>query len=404
MPRGRSRTIVSVLHSAGAVALAVVFAACGGGSPSQPSPAPCTYSLSPQTQTFPTAGGPGSVSLATGAGCAWTVEGASGWVTLASPVSGSGPVTLAFTVLANPDAAGREKTLVIAAQAFRIVQEGRSACAYTIAPEEAAIDAGGAAARVEVQAAAGCAWTAASNAAWITITAGASGDGAGSVSYRVAENDATTARTGTMTVAGRTFTVRQQGEAPPAPADCRFSVEPVAFGPCMAGGTLRATVTTQSACRWTANSEVSWLTVSSGRSGTGSGAITMTYTDNYDAPREGVVQVRWDTPTLGQNIHVAQAGCTYGVSTSAIGMAAGAGTGSFEVVQQSDPVVCGGALQDRCVWTARSNVSWITITTSMPQTGDNPVSFSVTANTGSTARSGTITVRTRVVTVTQAAP
>ena len=403
MPRARLRAITTVIHTATVLGVMTLLPACGGSSPSGPSPA-CTYSLSQQTQSFPTAGGPGSVSLATGAGCAWTVEGASGWVTLASPASGSGPATLAFTVLANPDAVGREKTVMIAAQAFRIVQDGRSACTYTIAPEETAIGAGGATAQVEVRAAAGCAWTAASHAAWIAITAGASGSGTGRVDYRVTENNATTGRTGTMTIAGRTFTVRQQGEAPSPPADCRFSVEPVAFDPCMAGGTLRATVTTQSACRWTASSDVSWLTIASGRSGTGSGAITIGYTDNYDAPREGVVRVRWDTPTLGQNIHVAQAGCTYGVSPGAIDVPAGAGSGSFQVVQQSDPTVCGGALQDRCVWTARSSVSWITITTSMPRTGDNPVSFAVAANTGSTARSGTITVRTRVVTVTQAAP
>jgi hypothetical protein len=37
-------------------------------------------------------------------------------------------------------------------------------------------------------------------------------------------------------------------------------------------------------------------------------------------------------------------------------------------------------------------------------TGDNPVAFSVAANPGSAARTGPITVRDRVVTVTQAAP
>jgi len=40
----------------------------------------------------------------------------------------------------------------------------------------------------------------------------------------------------------------------------------------------------------------------------------------------------------------------------------------------------------------------------MPQQGDHPVSFSVSANTGSTSRTGKITVRDKVVTVTQAAP
>jgi hypothetical protein len=72
------------------------------------------------------------------------------------------------------------------------------------------------------------------------------------------------------------------------------------------------------------------------------------------------------------------------------------------VLQQSEPLTCGGATQDRCVWTAKSDASWITVTTSMPQMGDNPVSFTVAANTDTSARTGTIAVRDKVVRITQA--
>jgi hypothetical protein len=71
------------------------------------------------------------------------------------------------------------------------------------------------------------------------------------------------------------------------------------------------------------------------------------------------------------------------------------------VVQQSIPIICGGALQDRCIWSAVSDVPWITITSSMPRTGDNPVAFTVAANPGA-ARTGRITVRDKVVVITQA--
>jgi hypothetical protein len=79
------------------------------------------------------------------------------------------------------------------------------------------------------------------------------------------------------------------------------------------------------------------------------------------------------------------------------------GSSSFDVVQQSEPIICGGALQDRCRWTATSNVPWITITSSMPRVGDNPVAFTVTANPTGAQRTGTITVRDRIVQITQAA-
>jgi serine protease len=62
-----------------------------------------------------------------------------------------------------------------------------------------------------VTASAGCSWTAASNSGFIAVTAGASGTGSGTVTYNVGANGATTARTGTLTIAGQTFTVTQAG-------------------------------------------------------------------------------------------------------------------------------------------------------------------------------------------------
>jgi hypothetical protein len=61
---------------------------------------------------------------------------------------------------------------------------------------------------VNVSAGSGCAWTAQSNASWITVTSGASGTGSGSVAFSVARNDDND-RTGTLTIAGQTFTVQQ---------------------------------------------------------------------------------------------------------------------------------------------------------------------------------------------------
>ena len=53
-----------------------------------------------------------------------------------------------------------------------------------------------------------CSWTAASNAAWITVTSGATGNGNGSVAFAVAANLGAS-RTGTLTIAGQAFTVTQ---------------------------------------------------------------------------------------------------------------------------------------------------------------------------------------------------
>jgi hypothetical protein len=48
-----------------------------------------------------------------------------------------------------------------------------------------------------------------SNDSWITVTSGSGGTGSGTVSYSVAANTTGSAREGTITVVGRTFTIRQ---------------------------------------------------------------------------------------------------------------------------------------------------------------------------------------------------
>jgi hypothetical protein len=62
---------------------------------------------------------------------------------------------------------------------------------------------------VAVSTGTGCAWTATSNAAWIALTSGASGTGRGTVAFSIDRNRGQ-ARTGTLTIAGHTFTVQQK--------------------------------------------------------------------------------------------------------------------------------------------------------------------------------------------------
>jgi hypothetical protein len=363
---------------------------------------PCSYLLSAAGQSFPADGGPGSLTVSTGATCAWSVEGATGWVGGLSTTAGTGPGPVRFTVQPNEAESGRELVLMIATLPFRITQEGRASCAYSIAPEQQSFTDEGGSAQATVTTLAGCRWTATSQADWIAITSGAEGQGAGNVAYAVTPNNGTASRRGTLTIATRTLAVEQAGESPPAPADCHYAVDPVRFEPCMPAGQVTAAVTTEQGCAWTATPSASWLRLPSGTSGSGPSAITITFTENYDAPRDGTVMVRWPTPTAGQNVRIEQAGCLYAVSRSAIDVGAAGGTGTFDVIQQAEPNTCGGPTQDRCLWTARSSVSWITITSSMPRTGDQPVFFDVAANTGAASRTGTITVRDKSVTVTQA--
>jgi Pro-kumamolisin, activation domain/Bacterial Ig-like domain (group 3)/Putative binding domain, N-terminal len=98
------------------------------------------------------------------------------------------------------------------------------ACTYSLNSSAASIGPGAANATVEVTAAGGCAWTATSSKSWLTIGSGSPGSGDGSVNYSAAANSGSSARTGTLTIAGQTFTVTQA----PVPSPLGF----VTLTPC----------------------------------------------------------------------------------------------------------------------------------------------------------------------------
>ena len=82
-------------------------------------------------------------------------------------------------------------------------------CTFTISPTSNSIPAAGASnQQINVSTQNGCAWTAESNAGWLTVTGGATGSGSGTVTYSAVANSGAQ-RTGTITVAGQTFTVTQ---------------------------------------------------------------------------------------------------------------------------------------------------------------------------------------------------
>ncbi len=66
---------------------------------------------------------------------------------------------------------------------------------------------------VAVTSPAGCSWTAVSGVAWMTISAGASGTGSGTVRYSIAANTTKTTRSGDLTVAGYTIRVTQGAQS-----------------------------------------------------------------------------------------------------------------------------------------------------------------------------------------------
>lgn len=85
-------------------------------------------------------------------------------------------------------------------------------CTYVVSPTNASYNAVNASGSIMVTASpASCAWTAASNVSWLAISSGASGSGNQKITYAVAANPGTGARSGTIMIAGIAFSIAQAG-------------------------------------------------------------------------------------------------------------------------------------------------------------------------------------------------
>jgi len=128
-----------------------------------------------------------------------------------------------------------------------VVQSG--ACTYSLSGPGVQVAGGGGSSSFTVSTQAGCSWTAASNANWIAITSGASGNGAGQVTLNVASNPGP-GRASAVSVAGQQFTVGQSGftGASVTLQFTNFLVYPASVS---VNGTVLGTVNASSSTSWT---------------------------------------------------------------------------------------------------------------------------------------------------------
>jgi hypothetical protein len=332
----------------------------------------CAFSLSANSANIDDNGGQGTFNVQAAGGCGWTASSAVPWITISSGASGSGSGTVRFTVAAN-NGPPRSGAITAGGQTFT-VQQGNG-CSYSLSAAGQNVPAAGGSGSVNVSSSNGCGWTATSNANWLTVTSGANGSGNGSVGFTAAAHTGAS-RQGTLTIAGKTFTVDQG-------SGCSFTINPAAHTMPATGGSVTVSVGAAGSCPWTASSNASWLAVVTGASGSGPGAVQVDAQANSGAPRSGTVTIAGQTLTVSQD-----SGCTFTVSPETIGVPAAGGPGHIDVT---------GA--PSCAWTA-SSAGWITIVSAPGGNGNGGIDLTIAANSGP-ARSGTLLVAGRTVTVNQ---
>jgi hypothetical protein len=246
----------------------------------------------------------------------------------------------------------------------------------------ASVEAAGSAVQVTVTAAAGCSWSSATGAPWITISSGAAGSGSGVVVATVAPNTGA-ARTGTIVVAGRTVTITQA--APSAPA-CTYQLTPPSLSVTSDAQDSTVAVTAPAGCQWQAASSVPWITIADPPSGAGNGTFKLTIAANTGDARSGTVLVGSVTLAVQQ---AAGATCSYAINPTSYTAALAA--------DAVDVTVTAGAT---CAWTASSGAPWVTVASGASGTGNGLVHLAIDANTGA-ARSTVVTIAGQPFTVQQ---
>jgi hypothetical protein len=293
---------------------------------------------------------------------------------LTGPAAGTGPANVGFTVAAT-DGGARSGTVIVAGQAVAVTQA--PSCSFAISPQNAQVAAPGGSGKVTVTTTPGCAWTATSNADWIQITSGATGSASGEVAYSVAPSIA--ARSGTLTIAGQTFTVSQS-------AACAYTIDPEQRSFDSTGGDVTVNVSAATGCIWTAVSTVPWMTVKSNGPEVGNGSVKITVAENGGAARSGTATIAGRTFTAQQT----GPACTYTVKPRSVNVSDERQWRLVEVEAASG-----------CPWTATSDVAWIRIPRDASGSGRGEVWLFIDENETGDSRTGTVTVAGQTVTITQ---
>jgi hypothetical protein len=137
---------------------------------------------------------------------------------------GSATVPMASSVYIGISVASARRTLWATASFDNVRVTGGEAppCTFSLSPSSASVPSGAATGSVAITASGpACAWSAASHNGFLAVTSGGGGTGTSIVQWGVTASRTTRQRTGTITIAGQTFTVTQAGAptAPPVPND-----------------------------------------------------------------------------------------------------------------------------------------------------------------------------------------
>jgi hypothetical protein len=351
-----------------------------------------------------------------GGSLVWSASTNRSWAQIISGGSGTNDGTFVVSIQDNPSLSSRSATVSVNAgpngsQSITINQEGADPdpAELVVTPESRSVGSEGETTTFEVSNAGDepMSWSASSDASWASITSGESGTDEGTIEVTVAENTSLSSREATITVdaeeAGtETVTVAQSG-ADPDPAELVVTPDSCTVGPEGETTTFEVSNAGDEPMSWSASSDASWASITSGESGTDEGTIEVAVGENTSlSSREATITV--DAGEAGtEAVTVTQAGADATpaelvVTPESRSVGSEGETTTFEVSNAGDEPMS---------WSASSDASWASITSGESGTDEDTIEVTVAENTNLSSRQATITVDageagSKEVTITQA--
>lgn len=251
----------------------------------------CYYNVTPSTVQVFEQGGSVQISISPSSthpeGCWWEVRDSLDWVDV-YPMSGMGNGTVTLTVAPG---SGRFGRIDIGWQSgVDYVDINQKECQYAISKTSESFSSSGGSCTVDVttdtecSVPVCCSWAVTESHDWISVSP-SSGTGNKPVTVIVDPNPGG-ARSGTVTIAGKPFTISQDGQS--GGSTCSYSISPQSKTFSYTGETTSITLTTGPDCTWQAVSSRSWIDVQP-TYGTGSMSVTITVDANTGSERTGTV-------------------------------------------------------------------------------------------------------------------
>ena len=347
-----------------------------------------SFSVSPTASTASVEGANGMIAVTATPDLPWTATSGANWLTVyAATANGSGNGNVVYVASPNPTLSQRTGNIIVtpetasgvAAKTHTVTQPAAQA-ALSLSGYE--FEAAGESCSVDVSVANIVQWSVSESLDWLTVNGSTSRVGPGSVTLQAAANDTVYPRSGTVTIAGKTFRVSQKARGVELEYDTKL------FG--TDGGYESISIHPDGNVSWTAvASDATWITIFQGDSGTGDGEI-MYIVSPYVG--DGTARVGWIT-VGDKKVYITQRAYDLTIEPNGTNVVGNAGAGEFSV---------SASIGD--VWTAIVTEPWITLVDGYDAgTGSGVVRFLYAENTTGKTRTGKIIVAGEVYTLEQRA-